>query len=128
MKKIKLNNNKYAILDDEDYKYLSKFRWHAIRKYSDWFAVIKAMNRMTKRGTQIYMHQFLISLEAVDCVTFKNKNTLDCRKENLFGVSNAVKQTRSRKRTVTCGGRKPSSKYSVSHMKNTLGTPPLVLN
>ena len=57
------------------------------------------------------MHEFLIKLDSFDCITFKNKNTLDYRKDNLFGVSHGVKVSRRRKVKITTRGNIPTSKY-----------------
>lgn len=97
MKKI-LINNKEILLDDTDHKYLSNFKWKVIKKGNDYYAVIKKMKGIGKRSTQIYLHEFLIDLENQDCIGFKNKNTLDNRRENLFGVSKGYNVARTRRR------------------------------
>jgi hypothetical protein len=110
MKEI-LCGNKKILLDDLDYKYLSNFKWKVIKKGKDWYAVIKKMKGIGRRTTQIYLHEFLIELDNQDCIGFKNKNTLDNRRENLFGVSKGYNIARTRKRLTTKGGLKPKSKY-----------------
>lgn len=102
--------DKQIILDDEDYIYLSKFKWKVIQKGNDYYAVIKKMKGKGRETTQIYLHEFLIDLENCDCIGFKNKNTLDNRKENLFGVSKGYNLSRTRKR-LTLNGKPTSSKY-----------------
>lgn len=98
MKKIKLTKNKYAIVDDEDYPYLNRFNWHAAKKGNNYYAVMTKIKRKLGVDFGIYMHEFVINLNSYDCITFLNKNTLDYRKENLFGVSNGVKAARAKKR------------------------------
>lgn len=98
MKKIKLTFGKYALVDDEDYVYLSRFKWSAQRKDRDWYAITRFRTSEKSVMSMIYMHQFLIKIENCDCITFKNKNSLDYRKKNLFGVSKSVSLTRQRKR------------------------------
>lgn len=110
MKKI-LVGKKEILLDDEDYKYLSNFKWKVIRKGNDWYASIKKMKGIGKRTTQIYLHEFLIDLENQDCIGFKNKNTLDNQRNNLFGVSKGYNLARTRKRLSTKEGKKPTSIY-----------------
>lgn len=109
MKEITVNSKK-ILLDDEDYKYLCNFKWKVIKKGNDYYAVIKKM-KGKGRTTQIYLHEFLIDLENQDCIGFKNKNTLDNRRENLFGVSKGYNVARTRKRKTVKGGLKPKSKY-----------------
>jgi len=111
MKKIITENNQEIILDDEDYKYLSNFKWKTVKKGNDRYAVIKKMKGFGKRTAQIYLHEFLIELDNQDCIGFKNKNTLDNRRENLFGVSKGYNLARTRKRKTVMGGLKPKSKY-----------------
>ena len=111
MKIIKTNDKKEIVLDDEDYKYLSHFKWKIIKKGNDWYAVVKKMKGVGKRTCIVYLHEFLIDLENCDCIGFKNKNTLDNRKENLFGVSKGYNLARTRKRKTVRGGQKPKSKY-----------------
>ena len=109
MKVIKINN-KEILLDDEDYKYLSNFKWRVIKKGNDWYAIISKMKGIGRRTVILYLHEFLIELDNQDCIGFKNKNTLDNRKENLFGVSKGYNIARTRKR-VTANGKLPTSKY-----------------
>lgn len=109
MKKI-IINDKQIILDDEDYIYLSKFKWKIVKKGNDYYVVVKKMKGIGRRTVQLYLHEFLIELDNQDCIGFKNKNTLDNRKENLFGVSKGYNIARTRKR-VTANGKKPTSKY-----------------
>jgi len=108
--KLLKTKNKEIILDDEDYKYLSNFKWKTIKKGNDWYAVIAKMKGRGKETTQIYLHEFLIELDNQDCIGFKNKNTLDNRRENLFGVSKGYNLSRTRKR-LTVNGKKPGSIY-----------------
>lgn len=68
------------------------------------------MKGIGRRTTQIYLHEFLIELDNQDCIGFKNKNTLDNRRENLFGVSKGYNLARTRKRK-TVNGEQPTSKY-----------------
>lgn len=109
MKTIDVKNKK-ILLDDEDHKYLSNFKWKVVKKGNDWYACIRKMKGKGKEATQIYLHEFLIELDNQDCIGFKNKNTLDNRRENLFGVSKGYNLSRTRKRT-TVNGRKPGSIY-----------------
>lgn len=109
MKTIK-TKNKEIILDDEDYKYLSHFKWRTVKKGNDWYAVITKMKGKGRESIQIYLHEFLIDLDNQDCIGFKNKNTLDNRRENLFGVSKGYNLARTRKR-LTVNGLKPKSIY-----------------
>lgn len=71
------NERGYVLVDDEDYEYLSQFRWtlatvgYAIRSLGD--------------GESISMHRELMNLQKGDgkFVDHKNMDKLDNRKENL---------------------------------------------
>lgn len=82
MKYIKLTKNKKAIIDNEDFEWLNKYKWHAGNKgyaiHSEW---------INNKSSSIYMHRFILqkhnlyknSLE-IDHI---NRNKLDNRKCNL---------------------------------------------
>lgn len=74
MKKILLNNNNYAIVDDEDFEFLNKFNWH---KSETGYAV-----RCEKRKT-IRMHRLIVNCPDDMLVDHINGNRLDNRKQNL---------------------------------------------
>jgi len=85
MRKIRLTNNKYVLVDNEDYDYLNSLKWYAIRSGKNYYArrnVSKKENGITTRG---YIHmQYLI----VDCpkgllIDHKDRNTLNNQKSNL---------------------------------------------
>lgn len=109
MKILKINN-KEILLDDDDFKYLSNFKWKVVKRGNDWYALIKKMKGKGRETTQIYLHEFLIELDNCDCIGFKNKNTLDNRRSNLFGVSKGYNLARTRKRK-TANGKPPTSQY-----------------
>ncbi len=77
MKKIQLTQNKYTIVDDEDYKYLNQFNWYAHNKSEYWTAL-----RMYKRKL-ILMHRIIMNCPKNKIIDHINGNSLDNRKENL---------------------------------------------
>lgn len=115
MKTINLTKGKVAIVDDEDYKYLLNFHWQAIQKNQDWYAVVSIRTTKKRENMFVYMHEFLTRTENVECITFRNKNTLDNRRENLVPVSRGVSITRTRKRRTNGGWILSSIYKGVSH-------------
>ena len=105
MKKIKLTKEKYAIVDDEDFKYINKFHWVingnvAVREFGTGGKVIN-----------IPMWKFIIMTQNNKKVLYKNTNQLDNRKNNLVLISISEKNHFENKKKNGYLGRKPTSKY-----------------
>ena len=84
MKEIPLTHGKVALVDDEDYAWLSKYKWHAA-KDSRWYA---RRNVRLPNGQQRIqrMHRDIMGLEYGDPRQVDHRdrvNTLDNRRENL---------------------------------------------
>lgn len=92
MKTIPLTKGKCAIVDDEDFPFLSRFNWQLHNSGNGmYYAEINVMPREgNKRGdfkVHVPMHAFLIKRGKFERVEFVNKNTLDYRKKNLMLVT-----------------------------------------
>lgn len=72
MKYIKLTQGKEVIVDDEDYEFLSQFKWY----YNKGYAVRGA-------SPKILMHRVINKTKDGYDTDHINRNTLDNRKENL---------------------------------------------
>lgn len=78
MKRIPLTQNKYALVDNEDYEYLmSVGSWHFDR-YA---------KRVTKKAGVVYMHRLILNPPVGLTVDHINGNKLDNRKCNLRVVN-----------------------------------------
>ena len=100
MKKIPLTKGKYAIVDDEDYPYLSRFRWHTMSiKGKNYSYDIPATTLRTLRGEtyQMLMRRLIIPERENLRVVHKNHDELDCRKENLVYTNTSLKVNNARK-------------------------------
>ena len=64
MKRIPLTQGKFAIVDNSDYKWLSEFKWCAIRGYSTFYAVRNI--RENGRTIMFYMHRVILELKKSD--------------------------------------------------------------
>ena len=84
MKKIKLSNSKKKVfVDDEDFHYLSRFRWRLSSKASGSKRAIQHI-RVGKQVLDIAMERFIIGTPPRNqFIMHKNRNSLDNRKENL---------------------------------------------
>lgn len=73
MKKIKLSQNKFAIVDDGDFIWSRKYKW----SYDRGYAV------RNDKGKKIYLHSMLIARRQGFVIDHINKNSLDNRRSNL---------------------------------------------
>lgn len=80
MKKIKLTQNKYALVDDEDFERVNQYKWHCS-------ACGYAMCRKGKH--LIYMHHSILDIPKGMFVDHINRNGLDNRKSNLRIVTHS---------------------------------------
>jgi hypothetical protein len=77
MKKIKLTKGMVALVSDEDYPYLSQWKWHAEPFGNTWAAV------RNRTGKAIYMHRAITGAGKGKVVDHINGNGLDNRRENI---------------------------------------------
>jgi len=77
-KLIELTQEKFAIVDDEDYEYLMQHKWH----YSMGYASAEIYISPTKRK-RLKMHRVIMKPPDHLVVDHINHDTLDNRKENL---------------------------------------------
>ena len=83
MKHIELTQGKIAIVDDEDYEWLSKYKWCARREDGDhWYAIRKSA------GKHLRMHREILKCPETLHVDHKNGDGLDNRRSNLRTCSN----------------------------------------
>lgn len=89
MKKIKLTQNKFALIDDEDFDLVSQYKWHAgLRKHTYY-----AFNRRKN----LLMHRLIMKVtDSKLQIDHINRNGLDNRKKNLRIVDNRKNSLNSR--------------------------------
>ncbi|NCD40569.1 MAG: hypothetical protein EOL88_00605 [Bacteroidia bacterium] len=105
MKKIKLKRGKYAIVDDDDYKYLNRFNWVTNNN-----TVFREFG-VDRKTIVIPMWKFVIMTQNNKKVLYKNGNQLDNRKCNLVLISISEKNHFENKKKRGYLGGKPTSKY-----------------
>jgi len=110
-RKIPLTRGKYAIVDQDDYERLNKYKWHASAYNNTCYAV----RHKYYKGVHKYvrMHREIIKAPDTFLVDHINLNGLDNRKANLrlaTKVQNAQNMSKTKRKT--------SSKYKgVSYIK-----------
>jgi hypothetical protein len=77
MKELPLSNGQVALVDENDYYKLLKYKWVATSFYTGRYYA-----RNQKYGL---LHKFIMKDDPNEVfnITFKNGNTLDCRRENM---------------------------------------------
>lgn len=79
MKKIELTQGQFALVDDEDFEKVSRYKWFAAydSKMKSFYA------RRCKNRKNIHMHREIMNPSKKMVVDHINHNTLDNRRENL---------------------------------------------
>jgi hypothetical protein len=83
MKKIKLSQGKYALVDDEDFSRLSKRKWSAAKQADGTFYAVGYLGTINKKETNEYMHRVIMNCPKGKFIDHINHNKLDNRKKNL---------------------------------------------
>lgn len=86
MKEILLTQGKVALVDDEDYPELSKFKWYAHKDYNTLYALRKS-SRVNGKQHTIPMHSVILGTPKGMETDHINGNGLDNRRENLREVT-----------------------------------------
>lgn len=86
MKEISLTRGKFALVDEEDFDRLIKYKWHC--SYYG-YAIRTIRNKLTKKTEVIRMHREIIQCPKDYEIDHINNNPLDNRKENLRICSRA---------------------------------------
>lgn len=82
MKRIKLTQDKHALVDDGDFEYLNKWKWQFDSKTG--YANKKLWIKDGKgKELKIYLHRLIMKNPSGKRIDHINRNKLDCRKENL---------------------------------------------
>jgi hypothetical protein len=116
-KLIKLTQNKYAIVDDEDYDDLIKWKWFATKQAKTYYAVRTA--RLSGKQTTIRMHRYLLNAQTGDEIDHKNNNGLDNRRKNIRFCTSTQNKGNCRKYTsIRYGNKYKGVKANYKRSKN----------
>jgi len=94
MKKIPLSQGKFALVDDEDFERLSKYKWCLNNNYAG-----RRVTTGYRKSTIIYMHSVINGTTIGKDTDHINRNKLDNRRENLRTCSRSdnIRNTPARK-------------------------------
>lgn len=83
MKHIKLTQDKHALVDDEDYPIVSKYKWH-LSGTGRYVYAVRDIYMSKDEQIRITMHQQIMNTPPGYDTHHKNNNRLDNRRKNLI--------------------------------------------
>ena len=85
MKTIDLTQRKVALVDDEDFELLSRWKWYALRDHATLSFYAVRHTKATEGQKMVHMHRVILGLEYGDkrLGDHINRDTLDNRRRNL---------------------------------------------
>ena len=86
MQTIKLTQGKETIVDDEDFEYLSQWKWYFSHGYAIRTKYLGIINRKQK-AERVYMHRIINDTSNGFDTDHINRNRLDNRPENLRTIT-----------------------------------------
>jgi len=100
MKEIELTQGQVAIVDDEDFEYLSQWKWRASWHENNKSFYAARADRSTGKYKTIYMHRLIMQTESgLECDHIFH-NTLDNRKSVLRNVTRSENQRNNRRANI----------------------------
>lgn len=116
MTTINLSQNKIALVDDEDYEYLSQFKWHAweSRKSGKFYATHSTRDPITHKIDTIRMHRVIMNAPDDKDVDHWDGDGLNNQKSNLRLATGSQNQHNRSKNINNTSGFK-----GVTYYKNT---------
>ena len=91
MKEIPLTQGQVALIDDEDFERVNKFKWQATKKRNGYYA-----RRSVYGGNSIYLHSFIMNTRSqLDHI---DHNGLNCQKINLRLANHSQNQQNTKKK------------------------------
>jgi hypothetical protein len=127
MKQIPLTKGQFALVDDEDYEHLNKFKWQAYfaKNINNFYAVSGKWNG--KNMTNFRMHRIIMNVKNSKIfVDHKDHNTLNNQRSNLrlaTPLQNQANQKSHRDSVSKYVGVRPKRNKWEANIRNTyLGT------
>jgi hypothetical protein len=113
---IPLTRGKVAIVDEDDYERLSKYKWHANKKDDYYYAIRRPRVSENRNCSTIWMHREILNAPPYLLVDHRNHDTLDNRRSNLRLATSSQNGCNRRKLST----KNKTSKYKgVSFHKKT---------
>ncbi len=88
----------FAIIDEDDFEIISKHKWHLNYKG---YAAASIWLKEEQKVSHPFMHRMIMKASKGQLVDHKNRNRLDCRKDNLrFCTPSQNSQNKEQARTI----------------------------
>ena len=94
MKTIPLTQDKFTIVDDEDYSRICMFKWCANQSRNTFYAISDSIKQ--KKKTRIIMHRLIMNAQKGVQIDHKDGNGLNNRKNNLRFANSSQQRQNSR--------------------------------
>ena len=91
---IRLTQGKYAIIDEEDFDRVVRYKWFARNSCGYWYAARNATPDCAER----FLHRFVLNAPPGTLVDHVNGDGLDCRRANIRLATKRDNQRNSKKR------------------------------
>jgi hypothetical protein len=119
MKEVQLSRGYVALVDDDDFEWLSQYRWHASDKGAGYFYAARIITKDDGKRTLEYMHRAIKQNPKGFFVDHKDGNTFNNQKSNLRVCTRAenIRNEGKQKHNTSgyCGVRPSGSKF-VAHI------------
>lgn len=103
MKRIKLTHSKFALVNNEDYKYLNQWKWRALKGYTTFYAA-RHGGIVNGKHTTIYMHRMIAERIGIKNPDHIDTDGLNNQRSNLREATRGQQQAnRNRFKNNTSG-------------------------
>lgn len=119
MKKIKLTQGKYALVDDRDFDFLNQWKWFCHSRSGNHYVTRNLYNKKNKTQKQIHMHRLIMNTPKDKIIDHIDGNGLNNQRKNLricTQIENIKNQGKKSNNTSGFKGislRKDTNKYRV---------------
>ena len=79
----KTHPNTFALVDDEDYEFLNKWKWHASKAGDNLYVTRAEYSPITKKQIPILIHRLIMGFPEGVFIDHKDRNSLNNQKSNL---------------------------------------------
>lgn len=120
MKKIKLTQNKYALVDDEDFERLNQYKWYAVKGKGLWYASRHTSAKIDKARKVVWMHREVNNTPKEMETDHIDGNGLNNQRKNLRACVHAQNGMNKGKNRSNTSGFKGVTQSSINRWKSQI--------